>query len=74
MGIEPTHSRLWCDALPVQLPSPWEEGTGEGAYLMYDGHKNLALVYVYLFLHHLACGKGLGTPKSVGMTNLGTCM
>ena len=48
--------------------------SGEDAYLMYNGHKNLALVYTYLSLHHLARGKRLGALKSVGMTNLGTCM
>ena len=26
---EPTLSHLWCDALPVELPSPWEQGGGE---------------------------------------------
>ena len=25
----PQPSQLWCDALPVELPSPWEQGGGE---------------------------------------------
>ena len=25
MGIEPTPPQLWCDALPVELLSPWEQ-------------------------------------------------
>ena len=34
MGIEPTHSHLQCDALPIELPSPWEQGGGEkGTFL-----------------------------------------
>ena len=32
MGIEPTHSHLRCDALPIELPSPWEQGGGEKGY------------------------------------------
>ena len=34
MGIEPTHLYLWCDALPIELPSPWEGGGrgGEEGY------------------------------------------
>ena len=32
MGIEPTHSQLRCDALPIELPSPWEQGGGEKGY------------------------------------------
>ena len=28
-GNEPTPSQLWCDALPVELPSPWDQGGGE---------------------------------------------
>ena len=29
MGIEPTPPQLQCDALPVELLSPWEQGGGE---------------------------------------------
>ena len=32
MGIEPLHTHLQCDALPVDLPSPWEQGGGERGY------------------------------------------
>ena len=32
MGIESTHSYLQCDALPIELPSPWEQGGGEEGY------------------------------------------
>ena len=27
--LNPQFSQLWCDALPVELPSPWEQGGGE---------------------------------------------
>ena len=36
MGIEPTHSHLQCDALPVELSSPWEQGGGEEGYTSVD--------------------------------------
>ena len=36
MGIEPTHSHLRCDALPVELPSPWEQDGGEEGYTSAD--------------------------------------
>ena len=29
MGIEPTPPQLQCDALPIELLSPWEQGGGE---------------------------------------------
>ena len=29
MGIKPTLSHLRCDALPIELPSSWEQGGGE---------------------------------------------
>ena len=32
MGIEPTHSHLRCDALPIELPSPWEQAGGKEGY------------------------------------------
>ena len=32
MGIEPTHSHLRYDALPVKPPSPWEQDGGEEGY------------------------------------------
>ena len=32
VGIEPTHSHLRCDALPIELPSSWEQGGGEKGY------------------------------------------
>ena len=32
MGIEPTHLHLRCDALPIELPSPWEQAGGEEKY------------------------------------------
>ena len=32
VGIEPTHSHLWCDALPIELPSLWEQVGGEERY------------------------------------------
>ena len=32
MGIEPTHSHLWCDALPIEIPSPWEQAGGKEGY------------------------------------------
>ena len=37
MGIEPTPPQLRCDALPVELLSPWEQGGGEqGSLVMSD--------------------------------------
>ena len=32
VGIEPTPSHLRCDALPIELPSSWEQGGGEKGY------------------------------------------
>ena len=31
-AMEPTHSHLWYNALPGELPSPWEQGGGEEGY------------------------------------------
>ena len=33
VGIKPTHSHLRCDALPIELPSPWKQGGGEKGYI-----------------------------------------
>ena len=33
MEIEPTQSHLRCDALPIELPSPWKQGDGEKEYI-----------------------------------------
>ena len=30
--FEPTHSHLQCDALPNELPSPWEQAGGKEGY------------------------------------------
>ena len=34
VGIEPAYVYLYlgCDALPIELPSPWEQGGGEEGY------------------------------------------
>ena len=32
VGIEPSHSNLRGDALPVELPTPWEQDGGEEGY------------------------------------------
>ena len=32
MGFKPTHSHLCCDALPIELPSPWEQAGGKEGY------------------------------------------
>ena len=32
VGFEPTHSQLRCDALPIELPSPWEQAGGKEGY------------------------------------------
>ena len=61
MEIEPMLSRLWCDALPLELPTPMEQAGGEEAYtvLIFGTHYNtpgsdlavtVALCY---FIHNL---------------------
>ena len=64
VGFKPTHSHLRCDALPIELPSPWEQAGGKEGYTSASSwcplHQKITFSY--------------GTPLAVTMLSLGICV
>ena len=63
MGIEPTHSHLWCDALPIELPRPWEQHGGEDRVLV-QLHTDLTQQLVSVLSPHVVvCSDSDGSGR-----------
>ena len=66
--IDPTHSHLWCDAVPIELPSPWEQAGGEKGDSWRKGIQGYASAS---FPPH--CSQGLGSSLTIGRASHWRC-